>query len=440
MRILLLLLVAAGAVAAQERSDYLEAYARLGVYFCEKRLELGDWCKSNKLPREARTHYQFIADKIPGASPYKSRAQNKLNGSWKKDPNTATPEQWAEYRKRYEDYAKGCGDRAWKTYLAAKKAKLAKEAEEALRKTAEFYLDHAEARKELGEEKVEGFGWVPAAEAELVRAALDWKDDRSADDAKHADWKSAWVIKSPRWILRTSYPWKRGVEALEKLERLQDVFGKTFGARFKEPAGRLGLCLFRTPDEAERIRAKIGGAVAPGGSFYHAGTNVTYVLWWDDSVLLHEATHQLIQNGLDFPRVSILQQGGVGSDSPDNYWLVEGVAVWFGTLSWKGDEPRFVEPKGFSGLVPPPLKDFVGMDFAQFQADAGRNYAVAHALVCFLVEEPEGGGRAARRERFLDFVKEVYVGTSTVAAFEKAAGAESGALDGEFRLWLKGRG
>lgn len=417
----------------QEKTEYLNAYGKLGIYLCEQRLSLGDWCRKNGLPREAKIHFQFIADKIPSPNPYRGAALNRLQGSWKKDPNTATPEKRAEYRKRLLAYFQGVGDRCWTVYQAAKKARLKPEAAEALEKTVQFYIDHEAARKERGEEKVEGFGWLPAAEAELARGAVDWKDDRSAQDKDHTTWANSWVVQSPRFIVRTTHPFKKAVEALELLEKLHDAFYGAMAGRMKAPDRRMGLYLFRLDIEAEKVREKLGGGHVPvGGSFFHAGSNVAYIRWWDDSTLLHEATHQLAHNGMDIPMLSYLQQGDVGSDSPDNYWVMEGIAVYYGTIRWTGKTPEFRKAQGISKLTIPPLKEFLGFNFAQFQADTIQHYSSAYGLTLYLMEGREG----KHREKFLDFVRDFYNGSSSIETFEKCLGVKLPDLETDFRAWL----
>ena len=231
MRSLFLALIGLAAVhapaPAQDRPAYTEALLRMSEYLWERRMSLADWCKSNGLVREARSHYQFIVLNGGAGNPHTSQAERKLRGDWKNKPSEASPEKWTTYRGKLHDYFRELGDRAWRIHVAAAKAKMKKEADDWLEKTIHFYLDQPDARAKRGEEKVEAFGWVPKAEAEQARRVVEFTEDLSAKDEEHRTWDRAWVIRSPHFVLRTTVGNREAARMLELLEKARSIFFQT---------------------------------------------------------------------------------------------------------------------------------------------------------------------------------------------------------------------
>ncbi|HZL72032.1 MAG TPA: hypothetical protein VFC86_06210 [Planctomycetota bacterium] len=418
------------AAPAQDRSAYNEALLRFNAYLWENRLSLADWCKANGLVREARGHYQFIVLNGGTGNPFTSKAQAKLRGDWKSKPSDANPEKWAKYRERLHEYFRELGTRAWRIHAAAEKAKLTKEADDWLAKTVHFYLDQPEARAKRGEEKVEAFGWVPQAEAEQARKAVDPSEDLSAKDEEHRSWDRAWVIRSPHFLLRTTVGNREAARILDLLEKSRTVFFGTLGDRMKAVEYRVGLYLFATNDDVEAARLAVAGASI---GYFNPVTNIAYLRAGDENTLLHELTHQLAHNAMGHETWSLLQQADVRSDSPDNYWVMEGLAVYFGGLKIESGGPVFQGPRDRSRLEPPALRDFLGYDHAGFAKNPGLCYAIAGELTRYLMEA--NGGK--RRDAFLDFVREYYLGNSSLDTLEKSLGLKIPDLEREFVAWLK---
>lgn len=422
-------------VNAQDRSAYSEALLSLSTYLWDRRISLADWCKSNGFVREARGHYQFIVLNGGAGNPSVSQAQRKLKGDWKNKPNESDPEKWAKYREKLHEYFQELGARAWRIHVAAEKAKLKKEPAEWLDKTVQFYLDQPEARAKRGEEKVEAFGWVPKAEAEQARQAVDHTQDLSAKDEEHRSWDRAWVVRSPHFMLRTTVGNREAARILELLEKARTVFFETLGSRMKPFDYRVGIYLFANGADAEAVRSKafgIGASQAFGG-FFNCVTNIAYLHAGDENTLLHELTHQLAHNAMGHETWSLLQQADVRSDSPDNYWVMEGLAVYFGGLKFESGGPVFRGPRNRADLAPPEMREFLGYDQGAFSKNAGLNYTLAGELTRYLME----GNGGKRRDAFLDFVREYYLGNSTLVTLEKSLGLKIPDLEKEFVAWLK---
>jgi hypothetical protein len=440
MRILFRVLIGLASAAAlappraqaQDRSAYNEALLHLSQYLWDRRLSLADWCKSSGFIREARSHYQFIVLNAAAGDPHKSKAQARLRGDWKGKPSETDPEKWSKYREKLHDYFRELGARAWRIHLAAGKAKLKKEADDWLDKTVHFYLDQPEARAKRGEEKVEAFGWVPKAEADQARQPVEFTEDLSAKDEEHRSWDRAWVIRSPHFLLRTTVGNREAARILDLIEKARAVFFETLGGRMKAPEYRVGLYVFAGPADADAVRRKLGGAPVQFG-FFNPSTNVAYLQAGDDNTLLHELAHQLAHNAMGHETWSLLQQADVRSDSPDNYWVMEGLAVYFGGLRFESGGRVFRGPRNRSDLRPPAMREFLGYDQGAFGRNPGLHYALAGELTRFLMEAD--GGR--RRVAFLDFVREYYLGNSTLDTLEKSLGLKIPDLEREFLAWLK---
>ncbi|MBI2901416.1 MAG: DUF1570 domain-containing protein [Planctomycetes bacterium] len=447
---LLLFLAALSLQDAKQR--YNEKIQEMNQLFWTERLKIADWAKEAGLYREAREHYEFMVKNIPGSHPYKARASNQLVGPWKKQPNKAAEAKQKEYAKRLDAYYRSVADRCFEAYRIAKSGGLAEEARTCLGKTVEFYLAHPAARKERGEERVEGFGWVPKADADLSRAAVPAgpPDELEKDDAKHETWGTAWVVRSKHYLLRTDLPIRRAVAVLELLEKLYDALVAWCEGTFTEPAPPLGVYFFRKTRDLEAERARLPGARSTV-AFYHQFTGVVYVRSFDSAAeqgdgvgrsdqefLLHECAHQFFDLAAGARIVSTFQQADQRADAPDNFWIMEGIAGYFSTLRFEngeaklgGDTWRLPEVRKLlsSGRLPG-LRAFLTLNGDEFLARSAENYAIAYAFAAYLAE--------TRKKPFVAFLKEYYLGSGSVDAFEKAVG-KTEKLEPEFRGWLEGR-
>ncbi len=441
-----------GLLAQGAKERYQQKIGEMSDYFWKERLRLAEWAKSSGLNREARGLLEFMVKNIQGTHPYKTRADTLLWGPWKRQPNSATTAKQKEYLRRLESYYRATADRCFEAYRIAKAASMKEETVTALQKTIEFYHDHEGARKERGEEKVDGFGWIAKADAEFVRASCFDADSRSVEDleksdGEHETWASAWVVRSKHYVLRTDLPVRRALAALELLEKLHAVLLEWCEGSFTEPPERMGVYFFRRLADLEAERAKLPNTPA-AVAFYHALTNVVYVRSFDSArengggvgrsdqeFLLHEATHQLLDRGAEQRVVSIFQQSNQRLDAVDNYWIVEGAATWFSTLRFEGGEAKLGSDAWRIGAVRglatqgklPTLRSFLELSYDEFLKGSHANYAISYALTAFLVEK--------YKKPFVTFLREYYLGNGSLPSFEKTvSGIDK--LDREFRVWL----
>ena len=423
-------------VPQDAKQRYAQKVTDMNEYFWKERIKIAEWAKGAGLYREARTLLEFMVKNIEGRHPYKSKAEGILTGSWKKKANTATDAKQKEYVKKLETYYRGVADRCWDAYKIAKGGGMTEEAKLCFAKTVEFFQDHEAARKERGEVKVEGFGWVSAADAKLP--VVERADE--AEDASHSTWATAWVIRSKHYLLRTDLPAKRATAVLEVLEKLYESLRAWCEGAFAEPQGPMGIYFFRNGRDLEIEKAKLPSPPS-AVAFFHGMTNIVYLRSFDSSreqgdgigrsdmeFLMHEATHQYLDMGSEQRVFSIFQQSNQRADAVDNYWIVEGIANVFATSE---KDWRTVAAKDLLKQDKlPPLRMFVMKNYEEFLADPMSNYTIATVVARFLMDKD--------KKKFVEFLKEYYLGNGSVEAFEKIVGNPD-RMDKELRAWLESR-
>ena len=433
MRVVPLLLLL---VAPQEgKSRYLQARADQMQFFWETRLELADWARSNGLNEEARSLLEFMVRNIAGFHPLKSKAETRLKGSWRRNPTRADAGRLADYQERLRDYYRGTADRAFAAYRAAKRAGLEKEARQSLEETLEYFLDHEEARRERGEVKVEGFGWVPERDAEVARRNLVEVDQLPEDDGKHATWEDARVVRSKHYLVRSDLPPSRIRAVCELLERFYPVAAAFTEGEFKEPPVPLGVWFFRRREDFDAVRLGLRRSF-DGLAFYHALTNLVYLHSFeadpagrpgavDAAVLLHECAHQFLDRAAEGTSFSYLESLSSRADVADNYWVVEGIAVALAGMA------RETPPRPPDRRTPvPKLADFCALGYDEFLKGGHANYATASLLCRYLVDRD--------RAKFVRFLREYYRGHGTTAHFTRTMDASLEDLERGLREWVQG--
>ncbi|MBI2930916.1 MAG: hypothetical protein HYY16_04640, partial [Planctomycetes bacterium] len=372
------------------KARFAEAKDRLNRHVWEARLDLGDWCREKGLAGAAVRHYEFVRERVPAGHPYAGRAIRKLNGSWKSKPDTADEAIRAEHRRRCEAYAREAAERAFACFRIAKEGGLKDLATRALEQTVEFDVDHAGARGERDEVRVDGFGWVPRAEEK------EWRE----------------VERSEHFLLYTDR--KDARATLDRLERVYKAFYELMGDRFTRPQDRMGVCWLENAEAFERIRARVPGAPAAGSmAFYSTVTHVAYCVA-DPTSLAHEVTHGLADRGAGAFTSSLLC-AGLRGDARRDYWVVEGLACALAEARIEGGRAIFSAgalPAGFDSAP------FMRMGVTEFLRDAPRHYSIAQALVVGLILGP-------RREKFLDFVRDFYDGRGDFARTVGAVALEA---------------
>jgi hypothetical protein len=409
------------------KSRYLQAHADQMQYFWETRLELADWARANGLNEEARTLLEFMVRNIAGSHPLKSKAETRLKGSWKRNPTRADAKRLADYQERLRDYYRETADRAFVAYRHAKRAGLGKEARKSLDDTIEYFLDHEEGRRERGEAKVEGFGWVPERDAEVARRNLVEVEKLPEDDATHGTWENAWVVRSKHYLMRSDLPPSRIRAVIDLLEKFYPQAAAFVEGEFQEPPLPLGVYFFRSREDFDAVRQGLRRSFE-GIAFYHGMTNLVYLHSFeaapaDEAVLLHECVHQYLDRAAEGTACSYLESLSSRADVADNYWIVEGIAVTLAAMGRESPVRRAAIPK---------LAEFCALSYEEFLRKGHENYAAAHLLCRYLIERDKA--------KFVRFLREYYRGNGTTANLTKTLGASLEEIEKGFREWALGYG
>jgi hypothetical protein len=343
--------------------------------------------------------------------------------------------------------------------------------------------DHADARRVLGYEKHGGewlspygarmreagkrwhpkFGWLTPGEAARYEAGerLAGKRWVTADEdaARHRDIKSGWQVRTDHFLVTTNQSLEAAAELAARLERLHQVWRQLFaGFYLKENEVRRLFAGERQPRKQVR----------PFRVYYHRDRDhynaalrkkqprigETLGIYFDDireahffagedqdaGTLYHEAVHQLFQE----TKPAAKRVGLVA-----NFWVVEGVATYFETLS-EHDDPSaglyFTIGESQAGRLPAarqrlvegfyvPLAELtrMGQRDVQRHAEIGKVYTESTGLAAFLMD-----GEAGRyREPLVRYLDAIYEGRDTGRTLAEVTGEGYDELDAAYHRHMQ---
>lgn len=307
--------------------------------------------------------------------------------------------------------------------------------------------DHEEARRILGYRKHlgrwrRGSRGVSSRVARVAHPLFGWPPRRY------------WRVETPHFEITTSHGVK-GAESLgEQLELLYDVWRQAF-YRYWADDRELGaalageriplrsdkkhrIVLFRDREEyVAKMRPYIPNIELSEGiyvdtrqtSYFYAGDQAAISVWY------HEAAHQLFQElGPGLPDVG----------QRDNFWIVEGVALYMESLvRHQGyatlggfDAPRlqYARYRAFNHHFYVPLAELtvMGRDDVQRDDRIRPLYSQFAGLAHFLMDYNAGSFRAA----CVDYLIAVYAGRARRDALEQLAGVPLADLDDQYLRFL----
>ncbi|TWT87500.1 hypothetical protein Mal64_30400 [Pseudobythopirellula maris] len=349
--------------------------------------------------------------------------------------------------------------------------------------------DHAEARRVLGYERVDGrwltpyqerlvgrgqawdprFGWsavedLPRLEAGERRHGRRWVSAET--DAKlHAEIADGWQVRSDHFVVTTNHSLAAAAALAEELERYCQAWRQLFAGyclserevrlRFegqrdaRDTSATMNVFLHRDRagyvEHLRRRQPRIGETLGiyfdtlREAHFYDAGDGAGLALQLP--TVYHEAGHQLFQ-----------EMGGKGKAAglDANFWAVEGVACWLETLTPQRDSDGRLTYRlgaGDSGRLPAAKRRLLGgegpMPVAQLaalgQADLQRrpNLAAVYgqsAALAGMLMQGEGG---RWREPFVGFLGDLYRSRPDSEALLRATDASGDELDRAYRNYLR---
>jgi hypothetical protein len=406
------------------------------------------------------------------------------------------------YRDHRNKYANSLFELAKKAAAARQPSLAFQWATETLRENP----DHADARRVLGYESVAAgngpwltpygakmldtgktwhpeFGWVAAADItryEKGERLIGNRWTRAASDAaRHADMKNGWQVRTDHFQVTTNHSLEAAAELAGRLERLHQIWRQLFAAfylserevaqlfagdrasrtqarpfrvfyhrnrqqyanalRRRQPRidETLGI-YFDTNREAHFFASDDVAADHPSGGARSAAVSATA----DPAIatLNHEAVHQLFQESKSAAK-------HIGAMA--NFWVVEGVATYFETLTEHLDPQAglyFTIGESTAGRLPAardrlndefyiPLAELTRMGKSDIQrhAELAKLYSQSTGLAAFLIDGD--GGRL--REPLVRYLQAVYAGRDDAETLPQESGNSYAELDVAYRHFME---
>lgn len=348
--------------------------------------------------------------------------------------------------------------------------------------------DHAEARRVLGYESVDGewltpyqakqrsrgyrwdqrFGWLRPAELTRYEAGERRSGRRwitaEADAAARQAIEDGWVVRTDHFVVRTNHSLGAAARLAADLEGLFQVWRQAFAGYWlkdrevralfaggrsarkrsrpmqvdyhRDQASYVGQLRRRQPRIAETLGIYFDDTRS--AHFYHAEDP-------DDpdradqlrATLYHEATHQLFaENGPG--------RRGAGRDA--NFWLVEGVACYSELLSPIEGAAAFTLGNPAQGRLPSAVRQGPVLPLAELAAlgqtdlqrlpDLASVYAQATGVVAMLRHGQSQQQQAADREALVGTLRAVYGGQPDGEELARQTGRSFDELDAAYRRFL----
>jgi hypothetical protein len=333
--------------------------------------------------------------------------------------------------------------------------------------------DYAEARRVLGYDQRDGKwltpygakmfdvgktwdakrGWVDANKDGLKKASDD------TDSERHADIKNGWQVRTDHFLVTTNDSLAAGADLAARLEALYQIWRQLFAGFYYNEREVRGLFAgdrtartqprpfrvfyYRDRDEYIDALRRRQPRIAETLGIYFDTFREAHFFAGDDrakSTLFHEAVHQLFQES----KPSAKQIGSLA-----NFWVVEGVATYFETLTEHRDPQAglyYTIGEASAGRLPAarerlkngfyvPLAELTtfNKDELQRHADLAKVYSQASGLAAFLVDGEQG----RFREPLVAYLQAVYAGRDSKESLSSATGLSYADLDAAYRRYME---
>ncbi len=294
-----------------------------------------------------------------------------------------------------------------------------------------------------------------------------------ADAARHADIRHGWALRTDHFLVTTNHSLAAGAELAARLERLYQIWRQLFaGFYYSEQEVRglfAGERIARVParqfkvyyhrDRDDYVNALIRRQPMIGdtlGIYFDTIAEAHFFAPDNDSsgntaeksasaglaiaTLNHEAVHQLFQESKPAAR-----RIGVRG----NFWIVEGVATYFETLTEHRDPKAglyFTIGGLEKGRLPTarrnlkegkytPLAELtrMGKDELQRSPNIGQQYRESCGLAAFLID----GQHGRYREALVRYLQAVYSGHDNDQTLGEVTGASYAELDAAYRRYME---
>ncbi|OHB69915.1 MAG: hypothetical protein A2W23_06120 [Planctomycetes bacterium RBG_16_43_13] len=249
-------------------------------------------------------------------------------------------------------------------------------------------------------------------------------------------WDGAYELQTDHFTIHIDVPEEDGIKAAQNLEYLLDTMCKVLNMDKSKWTERKPCYLFKDIKKFQQVRNSVGGpGMAVHGWADSSGKLYCYVngrgyagLYW---TYLHEGCH-LILNVL------------LGDNTPKNsadYWVVEGIACYMGSLKNKGDGTFTFGKENHSMLKKTyenkkeQVAEMISWNEAKFygKPDRGNYYVVGYG-VCHYLFNVESG---RYKNRFGEYIKTIYQGGGSAGVFEKTIGISPKDIQEKLKGYIK---
>ncbi len=448
--------------AEGESSPTHAFYKDVGVF--------ADWCRGQGLLPEARRSYAYLLEvsrRGEGLDSLGGLAETGLKKLLDDPFVQPAPGARGMYRQKVLDLVTVAAGRYASQAERLRAAGTLEKAEEAVRIALAIYEDCPPARAWKGEERVEGFGWLPREEARALAARtvdlarLPPPSAWAALDASHRQWADAWVVRTPHYAIRSNKPLAEIVARAKLCEMFHTAFFDLARGACAKPSERLGIywladqadydrylaaamkdskfsahqiagfydhasriCLVQSRPSAE---APPGGAVSP-----EAGT------------MLHECVHQILHlaHAGSFPtQLPFIQ---AHPNEQVHFWAVEGIACLFeasrlegGKLHLNRQGARYADlGRHYASGWRPDLARWMAMGQTRFmeETSAAANYRMAAGFAHFLVHCADG---RKYRQKMFRLLSACYAGEAGLETFQEIFQMRFDLLAAEFERYVR---
>lgn len=310
--------------------------------------------------------------------------------------------------------------------------------------------DHSNSRQALGHPARDGGNvWAPyyppptATVGKTAHPKTGWQQGKY------------WRIDSKHWRIATNHSSAAGIELAKKLEDFRFLWKQIYfdfwctredllhnmtegiqgrAQPLPEPEVQMNVYFFRNRDEYLRFLEPTRPNIGLTQGLYADEQQTTVLYFGDESIhstWYHEAAHQLFQQWRGTPQ-------GVGTKQ--NFWLVEGVAMYVESLQnhgshwtvggWQADRlqiPRYRALNGDKGL---PLQQLVALGREQVQSspDIRKLYSQSAAEAHFLFDSSNPKYRQAASA----LLREIYRQNDQLTSLAQFSGASLEELDANY--------
>ena len=332
--------------------------------------------------------------------------------------------------------------------------------------------DHTDARRVLGYEQRDG-QWLTAYGVKMFDVGKTWdpkrgwvsaKEDQrqiseQADIARHTDIRTGWQVRTDHFQITTNHSLAAGAELGARLEHLYQIWRQLFaGFYYTEKEVRslfagernarvqsrpFRVFYYRSSESYVEALRRRQPKIKETLGIYFDNSREAHFYAGDDrarGTLFHEAVHQLFLESKPTAKQ-------IGTTA--NYWIVEGIANYFETLT-EHDDPLaglyFTVGESTAGRLPAarekvqqgfyiPLAELTHMskDDIQRHPERAKLYSQSSGLAAFLLN----GEHGRYREALVSYLQTVYAGRDDAGTLAEVTETTYPELDGQYHKFLQ---